>query len=105
MINMPAKSKLIFPSEQKILAQLGERIKLPRHRRGLSAEIVSQRSNISRVTLHRAEKGNSAITLGTYLRIFAALQLQSDFELLAKDDELGRRLQDLKLSHRGKNNE
>ncbi|MCC6068837.1 helix-turn-helix domain-containing protein [Ferrovum sp. PN-J185] len=88
-----------------MLTRLGERIKLARLRRGLSGESVSQRSNIFKVTLHRAEKGNSAITLGTYVRIFAALQLQGDFELLAKDDELGRRLQDLKLPHRGINDE
>jgi hypothetical protein len=50
------------------------------------------------MTLHRAEKGYAAVALGTYLRILAALQLQDDFNLLAKDDELGRRLQDLELS-------
>ena len=95
---MPAKSQPIFPSEQKILVSLGDRIKLARLRRGLSAEALAERSSISRMTLHRAEKGYAAVALGTYLRILAALQLQDDFNLLAKDDELGRRLQDLKLS-------
>jgi hypothetical protein len=50
------------------------------------------------MTLHRAEKGFPAVAIGTYLRIMAALQLQEDFNLLAKDDLLGRRLQDLELS-------
>jgi transcriptional regulator with XRE-family HTH domain len=95
---MPAKSQPIFPSEQKILVSLGDRIKLARLRRGLSAEALAERSSISRMTLHRAEKGYAAVALGTYLRILAALQLQDDFNLLAKDDELGRRLQDLELS-------
>lgn len=67
-------------------------------RRGISAEALAERSSISRMTLHRAEKGFSAVAIGTYLRIMAALQLQEDFHLLAKDDLLGRRLQDLKLS-------
>lgn len=95
---MPTKSQPIFPSEQKILANLGERIKLARLRRGLSAEVLAERSSISRMTLHRAEKGYAAVAIGTYLRILAALQLQNDLNLLAQDDVLGRRLQDLKLS-------
>ena len=95
---MPSKSQPIFPSEQKILAALGERIRLARLRRGISAEVLAERSSISRMTLHRAEKGFPAVAMGTYLRIMAALQLQEDFNLLAKDDLLGRRLQDLELS-------
>jgi hypothetical protein len=49
------------------------------------------------MTLHRAEKGAYNITIGVYIRIFAALQLTDDFKLLAKDDVLGRKLQDLEL--------
>ena len=99
---MPSKSQLIFPSEQRILAGLGERIRLARLRRAISAEVLAERSSISRTTLHRAEQGFPAVALGTYLRIMAALQLQEDFNLLAKDDLLGRRLQDLALSKAGK---
>jgi len=95
---MPSKSQPIYPSEQKILTGLGERIRLARLRRGISTEALAERSSISRMTLHRAEKGFPAVAIGTYLRIMAALQLQEDFNLLAKDDLLGRRLQDLELS-------
>mgnify|MGYP000518225899 CR=1 FL=1 len=96
---MPSKPQPIYPSEQKILTNLGERIRLARLRRRLSAEVVAERSSISRMTLHRAEKGFPAVAIGTYLRILAALQLQDDLNLLAKDDVLGRRLQDLELSN------
>ncbi len=102
---MPSKSQPIFPSEQKILVELGKRIRLARLRRGLSAETLAERSSISRMTLHRAEKGIPAVAIGTYLRILAALQLQDDFNLLAKDDLLGRRLQDLALPHRRGNDD
>lgn len=97
---MPSKSQPIYPSEQKILTNFGERIRLARLRRGLSAEVVAERSSISRMTLHRAEKGLPAVAIGTYLRILAALQLQDDLNLLAKDDVLGRKLQDLELSNK-----
>jgi len=101
---MPSKSQPIFPSEQKILASLGERIRLARLRRGISVETLAERSSISRMTLHRAEKGFPAVAIGTYLRIMAALQLQDDFNLLAKDDLLGRRLQDLALPNARRRN-
>lgn len=52
------------------------------------------------MTLYRAEKGSPAVALGTYLRILAALHLQDDINLLAQDDRLGRKLQDLELPKR-----
>ena len=97
---MPSPSQPIFPHEKRILSDLGERIRLARLRRGISANTLAERSSISRMTLHRAEKGASNITIGVYIRIFAALQLTDDFKLLAKDDVLGRKLQDLELRQR-----
>ena len=95
---MPSKKQPIYPSEKKILADLGERLRLARLRRGISAEILAHRSSISRMTLHRAEKGSPAVSMGTYLRILAALHLADDINLLAMDDKLGRKLQDLELT-------
>ena len=97
---MPSKKQPIFPSEKKLLAEFGERLRLARLRREISAELLAERSSISRMTLHRAEKGSPAVSMGTYLRILAALRLQDDINLLAKDDVLGRKLQDLELSRK-----
>lgn len=97
---MPSKKHPIFPSEQKLLADFGERIRLARLRRKISAETLAERSSISRMTLHRAEQGSSAVSMGTYLRILAALHLQDDINLLAADDKLGRKLQDIALDSR-----
>jgi hypothetical protein len=36
--------------------------------------------------------------LGTYLRVLAVLGLQADFNALAADDKVGRKLQDLALA-------
>jgi transcriptional regulator with XRE-family HTH domain len=97
---MPSKKQPIFPSERKLLAEFGERLRLARLRRKISAETLAERSSISRMTLHRAEQGSPAVSMGTYLRILAALHLQDDIGLLAADDKLGRRLQDIELDSR-----
>ena len=94
---MPAKAQPNFTHERALLTGLGERLRLARLRRKLSAEIVAERAGISRVTLHRAEKGIPAVTLGTYLKILSVLRLENDLDQIAKDDQLGRRLQDLEL--------
>ncbi|WP_297477997.1 helix-turn-helix domain-containing protein [Ferrovum sp.] len=97
---MPSKKQPIFPSERKLLSEFGERLRLARLRRKISAETLAERSSISRMTLHRAEQGSPAVSMGTYLRILAALHLQDDIGLLAADDKLGRRLQDIVLDSR-----
>ena len=52
------------------------------------------------MTLYRAEAGSSAIALGTLVRILAALGLDADLDLIARDDKLGRLLQDRALAPR-----
>ena len=80
-----------------MLAALGERLRLARKRRKFSIATVAIRSGISRTTLYNVEKGNPAVTLGTYARVLAVLGLEKDLERVAADDVLGRRLQDLAL--------
>jgi transcriptional regulator with XRE-family HTH domain len=94
---MPGKAPLAFPSETKLLADLGERLRLARLRRRLTAVAVAERANISRPTLVKVEGGDPSVTLGTYLRILAIYGLESDLSIVAGDDVLGRRLQDLAL--------
>ncbi|MBB5545860.1 helix-turn-helix transcriptional regulator [Paraburkholderia fungorum] len=76
---------------------LGERLKLARLRRELSTVLFAERLGISRDTLSRLEKGDPNIALGTYMRALRVLGLDKDVDSVARDDELGRKLQDLKL--------
>ena len=94
---MPRKSPTLFPQEQTLLSQLGERLKLARLRRKLSSTIVAQRAGISRSSLYKVEAGDPGATLGTYLRVLAVLGLEGDLHALAADDKVGRKLQDLAL--------
>ena len=94
---MPRNRPLLLPKARKILAELGENIKLARLRRKLSAEQVAERANISRPTLTSIEKGSASVSIGNYLLVLSVLGLEKDLLLVAKDDELGRKLQDARL--------
>ncbi len=72
-------------------------MKLARLRRKLSNAVVAQRAGISRTSLYKVETGDPGATLGTYLRVLAVLGLEGDINLMAADDKVGRKLQDLAL--------
>jgi transcriptional regulator with XRE-family HTH domain len=95
---MPSKPPVVFPIEQRLLSAFGERIRLARLRRKLSATAVAQRAGLSRTTLYNAECGDARLTMGSFLRILAALGLENDIDALAADDKVGRKLQDLELA-------
>jgi transcriptional regulator with XRE-family HTH domain len=98
---MSKKTVVIMPDTQEILEQMGEQIKLARLRRNLSTELIAERAGISRATLWAVEKGTPTVSMGTYAAVLHALGgMDKDLELIAKDDELGRKLQDLKLPTR-----
>jgi transcriptional regulator with XRE-family HTH domain len=84
----------LVPRVARLLDDFGALLKLARLRRKLSAETVAQRAGITRRTLSKVEKGDSAVALGVYARVMQALRLENDLALLAKDDELGRKLQE-----------
>jgi transcriptional regulator with XRE-family HTH domain len=98
---MPSKPPVVFPQEQRLLTQLGERFKLARLRRKLSNAVVAQRAGISRTSLYKVEAGDPGATMGTYLRVMAVLGLEGDINGLAADDKVGRKLQDLALEATG----
>ena len=89
-------TKLPRKLEQKMLV-VGEQIKLARLRRNLSVAQVAERATCSPLTVSRIEKGVPTVAIGIYLRVLYALQLDDDILSLAKDDELGRALQDMNM--------
>ena len=98
---MSKKATVILPQTQEILNQMGEQIRLARLRRHLSAELVAERAGISRMTLSNIEKGSPSVAIGSYAAALHALNgMDKDLLLVAKDDELGRKLQDLELPTR-----
>lgn len=95
---MERRSVIVMPSTQKVLAQMGEQIKLARLRRRISAKLAAERAGISRATLWNIEKGRPSVSIGAYAAALHALNgLETDLLLVARDDELGRKLQDIEL--------
>lgn len=87
-----------MPDTREILNQMGEQIKLARLRRDLPVELVAERAGISRATLWSIEKGSPTVSIGSYAAVLHALNgMDRDLLKLARDDDLGRKLQDLKL--------
>ena len=97
-IEMKKAAYNILPGTEEILMTMGEQIKLARLRRQLSAELVAERAGISRASLWKVEKGEPSVAIGIYAAVLHALNnLDKDLLSVAKDDEMGRQLQDLNL--------
>jgi DNA-binding XRE family transcriptional regulator len=94
---MASKKQILSPKYHSILETLGENLKLARKRRNLTTIQVAERADIARSTLYEIEKGSPKVAMGAYFNVLKTLGLQNDFLKLASDDELGRKLQDIKL--------
>ena len=98
---MGRRTALILPQTQKLLGEMGEQIRLARLRRHLTAELVAERAGVSRATVSAIEKGSPSVAVGAYAAVLHALGgLEKDLLVIARDDELGRKLQDLELPQR-----
>lgn len=94
------RSVLLPRRIEKKLSIVGEQIRAARLRRNLPLALVAERAQCSRVTAMKIEKGDPTVSMVAYLRVLFALQLADDIELLAKNDPVGRDLQDIELRKR-----
>lgn len=94
---MADRTIVLLPKLQKILATVGENLKLARLRRKLTVIQVAERAGITRTTLWQIERGASNVSLAAYAQVLLVLGLEGDLLKLAADDEMGRRIQDTNL--------
>ena len=97
---MSKRTVTIYPASAKEMKALGQRLKDARLRRRFSMETVCARADISRPTLYKVENGDPSVSIGIYVNVLRVLLLIEDLSLIAKEDVLGRRLQDESLPHR-----
>jgi transcriptional regulator with XRE-family HTH domain len=94
------KRVTLYPASAKEMEALGQRLKDARLRRRFSMETVCARAGISRPTLYKVENGDPSVAFGIYIQVLRVLGLVEDVALIAKEDALGRRLQDESLPQR-----
>ncbi|MDO8370067.1 MAG: helix-turn-helix domain-containing protein [Candidatus Nitrotoga sp.] len=92
----------LLPSTTEFLQRFGERLRLARLRRRLTAKQVAERAGMAPMTLRSLERGGSGVTIGAYLAVMQVLGIEKDMNLLGAADPLGRELQDARLTAQGK---
>lgn len=97
---MVKRTATLYPSSTKALQALGQRLKDARLRRRFSSETVAARAGIGRQTLAKIEAGADSVAMGNYFQVLVVLGLDQDIHAVARDDVLGRRLQDAELPYR-----
>jgi transcriptional regulator with XRE-family HTH domain len=80
-----------------MLQTMGNQIRLARLRRNYTMQGMAEHPQFSRSTITKIEAGDDGVAIGSYFNVLIALALDQDILLLAKDDALGRKLQDAKL--------
>lgn len=94
---MSRPSRPLFPQTQRRAEALGARLRLARLRRRMSLAELAERVDVTRGTLSRLERGDLSTSLGVLARVLGVLGLEENLDRLARDDELGQRLQDVRL--------
>lgn len=75
---MPATAPPIGTTDQKRLALLGERIRTARKRQRVTTVAAAEAAGVSRVTLHRIERGEPTVAVGAWVAVATALGLSFD---------------------------
>lgn len=89
--------KVLFPKQQKILIQFGEDLLLAMKRRGFTKKLLCDRTGFDYKTVNKVFAGDPGVAIGTYLKIMAVLGMETNFAEMAAHDEVGIKLQNIKL--------
>jgi transcriptional regulator with XRE-family HTH domain len=89
---MPAAAPPVTPPDLASLARLGARLQAARKKQKVSAVAAAEAAGISRVTLHRIERGEPSVAMGAWVAVAGALGLSID---LASGETTGSRVEPL----------
>jgi DNA-binding phage protein len=77
---MPKKSPPLSEFTAAELQSLGTQVAEQRKALGVSATVAAEAAGMSRVTLHRIEKGEPSVTMGAWSNVIAALGMQMQLQ-------------------------
>lgn len=98
---MAKKISPLLPATAELLSRFGDRLRMARLRRRLTARQVAERAGMAPMTLRSLERGGPGVTISAYLAVMQVLGLERDLDLLAAADPMGRALQDARLTAHG----
>ncbi len=78
---MPKSSPANTPQTLADLQALGVQLRAQRKALRVNATVAAEAAGISRVTLHRIEKGEPSVTMGAWANVAAALGVQIQLQL------------------------
>lgn len=88
---------VLFPKQRKILTHFGEDLLLAMKRRGFTKKLLCERTGFDHKTVNKVFAGDPGVAIGTYLKVMAVLGMESNFTEMAAHDEVGIKLQNIKL--------
>lgn len=75
---MPASAPPVDTPALALLAKLGKQIRARREELGLTMTQTADAAGLSRVTVHRIERGRPSVAMGAYVNVITALGLTVD---------------------------
>jgi DNA-binding XRE family transcriptional regulator len=86
----------------RLLRKLGQDIRDARRRRRIPVAVLAERASISRMTLHKLEKGDPGVALGTCATVLYALGMGDRLSDIAdiRHDAVGLELEEERLPKR-----
>jgi hypothetical protein len=88
---------ILFPKQHKILTNFGEDLLLAMKRRNFTKKMLCERTGFDHKTVNKVFAGDPGVAIGTYLKIMSVLGMDNNFAEIAAHDEVGIKLQNIKL--------
>ena len=89
--------KILFPKQRKVLTSFGEDLLLAMKRRAYTKKMICGRTGFDNKTVNKVFAGDPGVAIGTYLKVMAVLGMEENFAEMAAHDEVGIKLQNIKL--------
>ena len=89
--------KVLYPKQLKVLRTFGEDLLLAMKRRGYTKKLICDRTGFDNKTVNKVFAGDPGVAIGTYVKIMAVLGMEENFSKLAAHDDVGIKLQNIKL--------